>query len=545
MIRILLLTTLIGVLSVATFAQKHKIYGVVRDAVTAETLIGANILVAEGTGTVTDFDGNFAIEVEDGEYNVQISYVGYDSKTKKVNVAGKDVFIKLSLETITLNEVNVVADVARARETPVAFTNVLPAKIEEELAGQDIPMLLNSTPGVYATQQGGGDGDARINIRGFNQRNVAVMIDGIPVNDMENGWVYWSNWSGLDVVIRTIQVQRGLSASKLALPSVGGTMNILTESIDQKRKLTLKEEVGSGGMSRTTLGFNSGRLKNGWGVTFAGSYKRGNGFVDETWTRAWFYYAKIQKQVGSHIISLTATGSPQEHGQRKYEKAVDRYDSEYARELGIDPDYYYPDVDNDGIADDTIPKTQMNNGLRYNRDWGYLNRWEWSESGDTVWGDREKLNQKVNYYHKPAFSLRDFWNVNDKFFISNIAYLSLGNGGGTGIRNTPDEETGYDANGQLDLQAVYDNNNSNAVGRSWYSLYESIGNPIYQTWPQGVFAGNYLYSSRNNHFWYGLLSTFEYKPSNLLTFSGGVDLRSYKGEHYREIYDMLGAEYED
>ena len=62
----------------------------------------------------------------------------------------------------------VVADVAIDRKTPVAFSTIPAKKIEEELAGQDIPMLLNSTPGVYATQQGGGDGDARINIRGFN-----------------------------------------------------------------------------------------------------------------------------------------------------------------------------------------------------------------------------------------------------------------------------------------------------------------------------------------------------------------------------------------
>ena len=82
------------------------------------------------------------------------------------------------------------------RKTPVAFSTIPLKKINEELASQDIPLVLNSTPGVYATQQGGGDGDARITIRGFNQRNVAVMIDGIPVNDMENGWVYWSNWFG-------------------------------------------------------------------------------------------------------------------------------------------------------------------------------------------------------------------------------------------------------------------------------------------------------------------------------------------------------------
>ena len=69
--------------------------------------------------------------------------------------------------------------------------------MEIRLGSQDIPMILNTTPSVYTTQQGGGAGDARINVRGFNQRNVAVMINGVPQNDMENGWVYWSNWDGV------------------------------------------------------------------------------------------------------------------------------------------------------------------------------------------------------------------------------------------------------------------------------------------------------------------------------------------------------------
>ena len=137
------------------------------------------------------------------------------------------------------------------RKTPVAFSTIPLKKINEELASQDIPMVLNSTPGVYATQQGGGDGDARITIRGFNQRNVAVMIDGIPVNDMENGWVYWSNWFGLDAVTSNIQVQRGLGASKIAIPSVGGTMNLLTKGIDSRKGGSFKQEVDSYGKLRT------------------------------------------------------------------------------------------------------------------------------------------------------------------------------------------------------------------------------------------------------------------------------------------------------
>jgi hypothetical protein len=491
-------------------AQKIKITGVVKDANTGETIIGANVLLKEGIGTVTDLEGKFTIEAENGKYDITISFVGYKPVIKRIEVSGKPVNLTVDLSTQILDEVMVVADIARSRETPVAFTNILPAKIEEELAGQDIPLVLNSTPGVYATQQGGGDGDARITIRGFNQRNVAVMIDGIPVNDMENGWVYWSNWFGLDAVTRTIQVQRGLGASKLAIPSIGGTMNIITQGIEQKAGGSIKQSFGSDGKFQTDFGYNSGKLKNGWGFSLAGSYKQGDGFAEETYSKGYFYYFRIDKSIGNHIITVNGMGAPQEHGQRPFTKYISSFSKNYAANLSKDPN----SVD---YIDTTNAKDY---GLEYNSQWGYLERWTWNQDRtDTIHAAREKYNTAINYYHKPQFSLRDFWTINDKLSISNILYLSLGNGGGTGLY-----ESVSLIDGQQDLQSVYD------------------GNLRKYSFEPGR-AGNAIRSSVNNHVWYGFLSTVNYDISDQLTFAGGIDLRSYKGEHYRTIYDMLGGEY--
>ena len=254
-----------------TLTAQVTISGKVTDAVSGEALIGATIILEKGQGTTTDIDGNYVFNVQPGERNLTVSYVGYQQVNKKVTISKKarQIF-NFKLKTVLLNEVQVVSDVARDRETPVAFSTIPVKKLDEELASQDIPMVLNSTPGVYATQSGGGDGDARITIRGFNQRNVAVMIDGIPVNDMENGWVYWSNWFGLDAVTSNIQVQRGLGASKIAIPSVGGTMNILTKGTGNKPSGVIKQSLGSFGKIRTSVGYNSGKLNNGWGYTLAG-----------------------------------------------------------------------------------------------------------------------------------------------------------------------------------------------------------------------------------------------------------------------------------
>ena len=483
--------------------------GKVLDKNTGESLIGATIIYGKGMGTATDVDGNYSISLPSGERSVQVSYVGYKAINKVVVIENKLQVLDFKLKTILLNEVQVVADIARDRETPVAFSTIPMKKINEELASQDIPMVLNSTPGVYATQSGGGDGDARITIRGFNQRNVAVMIDGIPVNDMENGWVYWSNWFGLDAVTSNIQVQRGLGTSKIAIPSVGGTMNILTKGTGNKAGGTIKQEVGSFGKLRTSLGYNSGRLENGWGYTLAGSYKKGNGFVDETWSEGFFYYAKIQKELGNHILSLSAMGAPQKHGQRSYKSDIATYDSEFARSLRDNSSF-------DGRI--------VNKGIAYNKHWGYLDRWTIGASGDTL-HNNETLNTKQNYYHKPQFSLRDFWTVNENFYVSNILYASIGHGGGTGLSGNTEN---YDQGGQYNLQQAYNANTNNID-----MLYSDSENK----------ASTYLRSSINNHYWYGGLTTLNFQKTEEIKVSGGLDIRYYKGQHYREVYDLLGADY--
>ncbi|MCD4774278.1 MAG: TonB-dependent receptor, partial [Bacteroidales bacterium] len=277
-LRIILFLFLFSTTSI--FAQTGTINGKITDKETGESLIGVNVVYASGKGTATDFNGIYSLQLEYGKYELTVSYVGFEKITKTITLNSPSIILDFQLIYKYLTEIEIIGDMAKTRETPVAFSTIEAIKLDEELASQDIPLILNSTPGVYATQQGGGDGDSRINIRGFSQRNVAVMLDGIPVNDMENGWVYWSNWFGLDVVMQKAQVQRGLGASKLAIPSVGGTINLQTKGIGAKKRIVVKQEVGDNGYLRSSFGITSGQLKNGWGITAAGSYKRGNGWVD-------------------------------------------------------------------------------------------------------------------------------------------------------------------------------------------------------------------------------------------------------------------------
>ena len=274
---------------VSLFAQA-TVSGRVTDAETGQGLPGANVVI-EGTdlGAAANVTGDYSIsDVPAGTHTVTASVIGYGSGSTTVNVSSSGSVttnFSLSSEAIELSGLEVLA--SRADEkTPVAYTNVTKADMEFRLGSQDIPMSLNMTPSVYATQQGGGAGDARINIRGFNQRNIAVMINGVPQNDMENGWVYWSNWDGVGDAAHSIQVQRGLSAVNLAAPSVGGTMNIITDPTAHSRGGKFKQEIGAGGFVKSTLNYNTGLIGN---MAFSGTIvrKTGDGVIDKTWTDAW------------------------------------------------------------------------------------------------------------------------------------------------------------------------------------------------------------------------------------------------------------------
>lgn len=154
-------------------------------------------------------------------------------------------------DAVMLSDVTITSSVAVARKTPVAVSTVDPVFIEEKLGSQEFPEILKSTPGVYTTKDGGGYGDAQTRIRGFSSENVAMMINGVPMNGMENQKVYWSNWAGLSDVTRSMQVQRGLGAAKVSVPAVGGSINIITKSTEAKRGGFVSYGMGNDGYNKS------------------------------------------------------------------------------------------------------------------------------------------------------------------------------------------------------------------------------------------------------------------------------------------------------
>lgn len=508
------LTIVASFFCVFSWAQNGKITGYVVDAVTGEPLINASVKYGDGKVTTADFDGYFSIDVPDGEYQVVASYVTYKSSVQKVTIKGNKVELRFELEGEELKEAEVVTDIAKPRETPVAYTNISAQQIKEQLGSKDLPLILNSTPGVYATSQGGGDGDARISIRGFNSQNVIVLIDGIPMNDMFNGRVFWTNWFGLDNVTRTMQVQRGLGASKLAIPAIGGTVNILTQGIDAEKYVTIRQEYGNRNNLRTLISASSGKLKGGWNIQGAVSFKWNEGWVDQLYSRMFFYYFKVNKEFKKHTLSLTTFGAPQESGQRSflYDSRIEMYSKDLALSLGID-----------------TSATFKERGPRYYQGWGRLRRTRPDEGGADA--REEVINTTVNRFYKPVVSIQDFIRVNNRFYISLIGYASFGRGGGTQL-NAPTASPLDLLDGQEDLQKFY---NANAYGQ--FNNFVIDGDTLKR-------SNNFIRMNHNDHSWYGFLTTFEWKAlENKLTLSGGVDIRYYNGRVYSTVEDLLGGDF--
>ena len=531
------LTLLLFLIPVMVFAQAGTVQGRVVDKTTGEGIAGANVIV-EGTtlGAATDIDGNFAIiDVPAGTIKIVVSVIGYAKVDKAVTVAsGRIVKVNFQLEreTLELGALEVLASRA-TRETPVAYTNVEKIEIELSLGSRDMPMVLNTTPSVYATEQGGGAGDARISVRGFNQRNVAVMINGVPVNDMENGWVYWSNWDGVADATSSIQLQRGLSAVNLAAPSIGGTMNILTDPAALKAGGKFKQEFGSGGFLKSTLSYASGLINNKFAVSGTVVRKTGEGVIDKAWTDAWAYYLGLSYQANkNNRFELFALGAPQRHGQMRYAQNIAAYDHKYAEDVFSD-EVLALDDDANGVAD--VFETFKEAGREYNENWNTVSKDYKGKQYFYMYGDRAVdrhdpnfLNESENYFHKPQVNLNWYLTINEKMRLSTVAYFSGGSGGGTGTYG--------------DMQWDY-SGPSRAVDfdKTIATNLDTLSRKDYLK-PAGESVG-YLRNSYNRQWTIGAISKLNYDISEDLKIQLGVDWRTAEIDHGREVRDLLGGDY--
>ena len=426
-----------------------------------------------------------------------------------------------NLEEIVLT--SGVIDLAEERATPIAVSTISAKEILLKVGNQEFPEIMNNTPGVYATKQGGGYGDSRISLRGFDQTNTSFLINGQPVNDMENGRVYWSNWQGLTDVASGIQIQRGLGATKLAVPSVGGTVSIFTKSAEKTQGGSFAQMFGNNGYNKTTAAYNTGVNDKGWSSSYLLSRWAGNGYINNTSGAGTTYFFAIgyTPEGSNHSFNLSVLGAAQWHHQRDVWVSIRDYQN---------------------FGDVGIDRT-------------------WNTNGGTLNG--EEFSMRRNFYNKPLATFNWDYEIADNIDLNTSLYASAGRGGGTGPRGNNYRNSATDilpfrkdltehfaengrgsrnADGTINFDAIVSSNQSVGSYTGDISRYGglSIGSNGYRD--AGVSREILVRrASMNSHDWVGAISNLNIQ-SGKMKYSIGVDLRSYTGYHYRVLNNLMGLD---
>ncbi len=544
----------------AQASDPARITGEIRDE-SGAPLSGVQVVIVNQqngfqSGGLTQSNGRYLVVGlrPGGPYRIEARMIGYGLQAMDdVVLEAGGTFqadFTLGTEAIAMDALEVFATRAIERKTPVAYTDVPKVQIQNQLGSRDLPMVLNVTPSVYATQSGGGAGDARINVRGFNQRNTAVMINGVPVNDMENGWVYWSNWDGVGDAATSIQLQRGLSAVNLATPSIGGTLNVITDPTATASGLSYKQEWGLGqvnssgdwylfdgdgkpirNLMKETLVFSSGPIAEKLAFTGSLVRKTGGGMYEgiggqATWTDAWAYYFAGAYQISpKNRLEAYAVGAPQRHGQNAYKLNIGTLSHSFARSLD---DY-----------DQAALKTTANPTGRFaeaGRTWSpNVNRVSSSYQGKQYAGtgpgagtfsryDEDYINERENYFHKPQVNLNWYSYFGNGMTLSTVAYYSGGDGGGSG---------------------TYGSSSAAARDFTYYQAVIDWDGTIAKNLTKTNGRGYVLRNSVNNQATVGAISKLRKDFAGGLTAEVGLDWRTAEVEHYREVRDLLGLSYLD
>ena len=377
-------------------------------------------------------------------------------------------------ENVSLSETLIIGkgviDLQEDRKTPIAATTIKKETIEQKVGGLDITQAFVNTPSITVAGQSGGFGESRVVTRGFDQSNTAFLLNGQPINGMEDGKVYWSNWSGMSDIASAVQIQRGLGSSKLAISSVGGTYNFVTKATDKKEGGFLSAGVGNNEFLKSTVAYNTGLINGKFGVSVMFTHWQGNGYNYGSAGQGQNYFISFgYKPAKNHTLNFLITGAPQWHDQN---------------------------------SRSTIA-TYLKYGRKYNPNIGDLNG--------------NEFNVRRNYYHKPVANLNWDWDINSQLSLSTVVYASWGRGGGSSSAGSFSMDA---TTGLKNIQDVFDRQSA-----------------------KGGQSDGYIYSSVNNHQWFGAVSNLNYKINRNLNFNVGVDVRTFKGEHFQQLNDLLGGSY--
>ena len=388
------------------------------------------------------------------------------------------------------------ASIANAAISSLRLTDINQDKLRENAPGRTFPEMIRNIPGVYSTSETGSFGDAKINIRGFKQENISVLLNGIPISGLTSGSMYWNNWMGLSDATASIQVQKGIGNSMLSDNSVGGTVNILTMRPSERPRAEAGWYHTGAGANNAFINISTGNMPKGWNLTLMGSYNWGSTFVDCSRISSGSFLAVLDKSFrGGHRLNFTALGSPETHQQRSSRLS-------------------YAEMEKYGIS--------------YNKSWG----WQTAEDGS-----RFQRTTARNNYFKPYFTLTHSYDGGSSnaggngWKAFNTFYLAIANGGGYYSESSGRRISsfvipeGNEGEGQIDWDAVIADNAAAAPDE------------------YGRRAGNVMTDYLAGHIQAGLKSNIVKEFGDRADLDAGIHWQIYDTWEKERITDLLGADY--
>ncbi len=471
-----------------------NVKGIVLDNDSEKPLQGVFVKVKNTSKSqTTDLNGNFIIKnFQNGKAILEIKFAGYETQNIPIEFSGKN----LDLGNILLFK-------AYTETEDLSLITLSDDELNDDASSADnISGLLQSSMDIFLRTAAFEFSSSFFKVKGLDSSNGILLINGIEMNKIYDGRAQWSNWGGLNDVLRNQEFRSGLTASDVTFGGLLGSTNIDTRASEQRAGVRVSYSSSNRSYQHRMMAtYSSGMLKNDWAFTFSGSRRIGNeGFNDATSYNAYSFFTSIEKKINNKSsINFTGIFTPNRRGK-------------------------------------SSPNTQEVfdlKGIKYNDYWGFLNR--------------QKTNSRIKEVSEPILMLNHYWNLSENTSINtNIAYQfgKIGNSrldynGGSSPSPTyyqylpsyflrsGDFEAAYDAqnnfqiDGQVNWNTIFDANrtNKNADLENAYVLYED----------------------RNDDKQFTINTILNTELNNNVSLNGKVEYKRLRSQNFAEVIDLLGG----
>ena len=425
----------------------------------------------------TNKDGIVSFEIEKSG-QLTIKFLGYRDYSRFIDKNDRNLTIQLTPNSIQSDEILVYG--TRAKENAATtYKNLSKQDIKKNNLGQDIPYLLDQTPGVIiGSDAGAGIGYTNLTIRGSDNQRINVTLNGIPLNDAESMGSFFINLPDFASSTESIQIQRGIGTSTNGAGAFGASLNIQTDALETKPYAELNNSFGSYNSWKNTIKAGTGLINDRFVFNTRLSRISSNGYIERATSDLKSIYVDGGLYTNKHILKATVFtgkektyqawyGTPEpiltgdKNSLQEYaNNAFGLYDGEqFDRLMNADRKYNYYTYDNQ-----TDNYKQTHSHIHYT----YLGNEKWN------------FNLALHYTRGKGYY--EEYREKDKLSKYNIPILIVGT----------------DTTAKSDL-----------IRRKWL----------------------------DNHF-YGTTYSVNYKPSNNLNFLLGGAYNEYLGDHYGKVIDV-------